>query len=170
MEADPVVVVDYDRDWPQRFDAERDRLVGALAELAVAVEHIGSTSVQGLASKPVLDVMVAVPSRTDLSEAVRGAERLGYRRDPECDFSGRLFLRLPAAGAASVHLSLTTMDSDYWASHLLFRDRLRADPALAAEYVALKRRLAAEHPRDRMAYVKGKSEFVARVCGAGWVD
>jgi GrpB-like predicted nucleotidyltransferase (UPF0157 family) len=165
-----IEVRDYDPGWVRLFESERDRLTAALAELAVAVEHIGSTSVPGLAAKPIVDIAVVLPDQTDLAEAVARAEALGYERRPAGDFSGRLFLVLPGDGATVAHLSLVPVDAPYLAPHLVFRDRLRAEPALAREYAELKRRLAVEHGPDLLAYTRAKSEFIERVCGVGWTD
>jgi GrpB-like predicted nucleotidyltransferase (UPF0157 family) len=165
-----IEVRDYDPGWVRLFESERARLSAALGELAVAVEHIGSTSVPGLAAKPIVDIAVVLAGDDRMPEAVARAEALGFERRPAGDFSGRLFLVLLRAGATVAHLSLVPADAPYLAPHLLFRDRLRAEPALAREYAKLKRRLAVEHAGDPLAYTRGKTEFIERVCGVGWVD
>jgi GrpB-like predicted nucleotidyltransferase (UPF0157 family) len=169
-EARAVAVLEHDPGWARLFEAERERLAAVLGERAVAIEHIGSTSVAGLAAKPIVDIMVGFEDPSDLPEAVGRVKALGYERQPLGDFSGRLFLTLLRDGVPVVHLSLTPIAAPYWAPHLLFRDRLRADPALSLRYAALKLRLVAEHADDPLAYGKGKSDFVEAVCGAGWVD
>ena len=163
-------VVEHDPRWAGLFEAEQERLAAAFGEPAPAIEHIGSTAVPDLAAKPIIDIMAGFTESSVLPAAVARARALGYEREPLGDFGGRLFLRLLRGGAAVFHLSLTTVDAPYGAPHLLFRDRLRADPALAREYADLKRRLAAEHAHDPQAYTKAKSAFVERVCGVGWVD
>ncbi len=163
-------VVEHDSGWAGLFEAERERLAAAVGEPAPAIEHIGSTAVPDLAAKPIIDIMVGFADSSALPAAVDRALALGYEREPLGDFSGRLFLKLLRGDASVFHLSLTTIDAPYWAPHLLFRDRLRDDPALAREYADLKPRLAAEHAYDHQAYTKAKSAFVERVCGVGWVD
>ncbi len=165
-----IEVVDYDPSWVQLFDSERERLTEALGDLAMAVEHIGSTSVPGLAAKPIVDIAVVLVGMDGLADAVRRAEALGYERRPAGDFSGRLFLVLRRDGSSVTHLSLVPADAPYLTPHLVFRDRLRADLALAREYVELKRRLAVQHAEDPLAYTRGKTEFIERVCGVGWID
>jgi GrpB-like predicted nucleotidyltransferase (UPF0157 family) len=165
-----IEVREYDPGWVRLFESERARLSAALGDLVVAVEHMGSTSVPGLAAKPIVDIAVVLGSDARMTEAVARAEALGFERRPAGDFSGRLFLMLHRDGATVAHLSLVPVDAPYLAPHLLFRDRLRAEPALAREYAELKRRLAVEHAADPLAYTRGKTEFVERVCGVGWVD
>lgn len=161
--ADDVVIVDYDPRWPDAFSRERARIEAALGELALAVEHHGSTAVPGLAAKPVLDVMVAVERVTAVHEHTRRLEAAGYERRPIGDLPGRLYFRRFEHGIRRVHLSLTELDCDYWREHLAFRDALRADPELAGRYVALKRELASRYPHDRIAYTEAKTDFIREV-------
>ncbi len=165
-----IEVRDYDPGWVRLFDLERERLSAALGELAVAVEHIGSTAVPGLAAKPIVDIAVVLTGDDGMADAVARVESLGYERHPAGDFSGRLFLVLFRNGATVAHLSLVPVDAPYLAPHLLFRDRLRVEPALARKYAELKRRLAVQHGGDPQAYTRGKAEFVEQVCGVGWVE
>jgi GrpB-like predicted nucleotidyltransferase (UPF0157 family) len=167
--APAVVIVEYDLSWPDRFEAERGRIVDALGDLAVAVEHVGSTAVPGLAAKAIIDLAVALPSLDRADEAVSRLGALGYERRPAGDFTGRLFLARFVGGRRDAHLSLSTLETEFWRVHLLFRDRLREEPELAREYEALKRSLATRHRQDRQAYLEGKTDFVARVTGVGWM-
>ena len=165
-----IEIREYDSSWAQLFESESERLTGALGDLLVDVEHIGSTSVSGLAAKPIVDIAVVLASAASQPGAVQCVEALGYERRPAGDFSGRLFLQLLRDGSPVTHLSLVPADAPYLTPHLVFRDRLRADPALAREYADLKRRLAVEHAGDPEAYTRGKTELVGRVCGVGWIE
>ena len=141
--ANPVVVVDYDPDWAQRFEFLRGRITVALGGLAAAVEHVGSTAVVGLAAKPIIDMDVLLISATALPEAIERLAALGYAhqgdlgiperrglsRAPPGDFSASP-LRLPATAAAS------------FSRHLAFRDYLRSHPQEAKAYGDLKQALA----------------------------
>jgi GrpB-like predicted nucleotidyltransferase (UPF0157 family) len=144
-------------------------VAAALGDLALAIEHVGSTAVPGLPAKPIIDLAVALAGLDRADAAGLRLVGAGYERQPAGDFTGRVFMARFVEGRRHAHLSLTTLDSEFWRLHLLFRDRLREDPALAAEYEALKRRLAARHRADRQAYVEGKTAFVARVTGTGWM-
>jgi GrpB-like predicted nucleotidyltransferase (UPF0157 family) len=157
---DPIVVVAYDPAWPAMFAGERERLVAALRELALAIEHHGSTAVPGLAAKPILDVMVAVPDLDDVDECTSRLERAGYNRRAVGDLAGRLYFHRAEGGRRLVHLSLAERDGAFWREHLLFRDALRADAELAGRYEELKRELAVRHRDDRLAYTEAKTDFI----------
>jgi GrpB-like predicted nucleotidyltransferase (UPF0157 family) len=159
-----IVVVDYDPAWPARFAAARDAVARALGELVVAIEHIGSTAVPGLAAKPIIDLMVGV---RDLAAARAAAiapmQALGYVYLPEYEswLTDELFFRKGPPGPWTHHAHLMERVNPRWARHLAFRDHLRAHPEDAASYAAEKRRLAAQFGDDIAAYGAGKSAFIA---------
>lgn len=170
------VIHDYSPNWPNAFEEERQRLDARLGQLAEAIEHIGSTSVPGLAAKPLIDVMIA--ARIDrLQQCIDELGALGYQRDRSGDFSGRVFLRrLNPHGEATHHLSLTAPGSPYWEDQLAFREALRADPDLVADYADLKRTLADKHGAG-FAYTRAKTDFIRRALaavghrpGSGWAS
>lgn len=161
-------VCEHDPRWASRARAEGESLTALLAPWLVdGVEHIGSTSVPGLAAKPIVDVMASV---TDLDLVVAEAsDRLGADGwcyvGPELDGRPwrRFFVKPDAAGLRRVaHLHLIEAGHARWGAQIAFRDALRRDPGLAREYEVLKRRLAGEHGHDREAYTEGKAEFVRR--------
>lgn len=158
-----IEVVPYSAEWPRRFETERAQLEVALAPwLEGGVHHIGATSVPGLAAKPIVDMMAGV---RDFEEALAAYEPLlagDWEHTPHRPGIAHHFSK-PGCG-----LHLTEPGSDLWNERLAFRDALRADPELVAEYAALKLRLAEQHPDDIAWYTEGKREFVGRVlAGAG---
>lgn len=168
-----ITIVPYDPGWPEAFRQEREHLLTCLPkELIRRIEHYGSTAVPGLSAKPVVDVMVEV---TDLqatkARIVPILECQGY------DYFWRptsghdtppfyaWFIKRNAKGIRTHHLHMvegTATFRQHWEA-LCFRDYLLARPEVAAEYAALKTRLAAQHPRDREAYTQGKTQFIAQV-------
>jgi len=160
--ADPVVVVDYDPGWPATFGRLRDRLAGALGRLAVAIEHVGSTAVPGLAAKPIIDLDVVIADRADLPAVIRRLQDLGYHHQGDLGVPGREAFATPA-GAPAHHLYVCAVGTPALDRHLAFRDALRADPGVADAYGELKRALAARLGHDRSAYTDAKSAFVERV-------
>ena len=158
-----VRVVEYDPRWPALFDAEAARLAQALgAGLPLALEHMGSTSVPGLAAKPILDILAGyAPGAASVDDYVRALVAAGYTHRGEQGIPGREFFR--RGDPRSYHLHLAVRGGAFWTSQLAFRDRLRADPALRDAYAELKRELAARFPRDREAYIDGKTAFVLEV-------
>lgn len=152
-------------------EAERARLAELLSPwLEADVEHVGSTSVPGLAAKPVIDLMALVCD----PDAVVGAARDDLWADgwhyvpPELDqrWWRRFFVKPDPTGQHRyAHLHLIEVGQPRWREQLEFRDALRADAELARRYGDLKRRLAAEHPADREAYTEAKGAFVREALG-----
>ena len=158
-------LVDWDPAWPARFAAEAARIAGALGARALAVEHVGSTAVPGLAGKPVLDVAVAVASLDDADACIAPLEALGYvYRGPHGDDPRRrYYARDDDAGRRAAQLHLYALPAAAWDEKLAFRDALRADPRLAAAYAAEKRRVADVVGWDKGAYSVAKGPFVEAV-------
>lgn len=166
-----VAIVPHDPRWRALFEEEKARLLARLPrDLVRRIEHFGSTAVPGLAAKPIVDMLVEV---ADLDETrarivpVLEAERYEYFWRPTHGEDGPPFYawfirRDPATGARTHHIHMVERGfSEHW-DRLFFRDWLRARPDVAAVYEALKRRLAAASPTDRVAYTRGKTEFIVR--------
>lgn len=164
-----VRLVDPDPRWRDLAAAFAAELDDELAGAAVGVvEHVGSTAVPGVPAKPVVDLAVRVPDPPGWCEAhvTVLATRSWFLVTPELDAptERRLFVRTDDTRARRLaHLHVLWPDGPRFAAFLAFRDRLRADPGLTAEYVALKRAAAARHRGDREAYTESKAAFVARV-------
>jgi GrpB-like predicted nucleotidyltransferase (UPF0157 family) len=163
-----VEVVPYDPRWPALFAEERAVLERVLAPWLVhGVHHIGSTSVPGLAAKPVLDMMAGVRDLAASAAAVPVLSGLSYVHAPHRPRA--LWFFKPTREAPTHALHLTAPGSDLWRERLAFRDALRAEERLRTDYQSLKQRLAAAHPDDLAAYTAGKREFVARVLAAAGI-
>lgn len=153
----PIRIVGHDRSWRDSFAAERERLAPLLP--GVTIRHIGSTAVAGLAAKPVID-MIALVDDLDAT-ATELVKKAGYHLPARfnANLEHRRFLCYPALSHRTHHLHL--VDAYEGVDKCLrFRDRLRADPELAAEYAALKHELASRFQADRMAYTEAKSVFI----------
>ena len=163
-----IVIADYDPGWAALFESLRATLSAALGELVSRIEHVGSTSVPGLAAKPIVDLDAILRSGGDREEAIARLARLGYLHRGNLGIAGREAFTLRGSGPSpgAHHLYLCDPASAEWRRHLLFRDALRADAALVAAYAALKWRLANLHLQDRDAYTAAKTEFVEAVLRA----
>ena len=159
----PVLIAAYDARWASMFEEARAEIVGRCGALLVGVEHIGSTSVPGLAAKPIIDIMAAVESLDDARALIEPLAALGFEYVPKNDFPGRRFFRRGLRGAGTHHLHVVEHGGWEWRRHLLFRDQLRAHPETAAAYERLKRELAALHGPDRGAYTDAKTPFIESV-------
>ncbi len=142
---------------------EGARLTAAVGPTLLRWEHFGSTSIPGLAAKPVIDLMGIVVSLDDLDWRRPQVEAAGYEWFGEFGISGRRFNTLTRDGKRSVHLHFYQQESEQVARHLCVRDYLRAHPAAARDYEAEKRRAAAIHPGDSIAYNWEKNAWVNRL-------
>lgn len=157
-------LVPYQSGWPELFEREAQRLQVALGEKALRIEHIGSTSIPGLAAKPIIDIMVAVPSLAQAGDLIPALEALGYQYKPLDTIPERIFFaRERKPEHRTHHLSLAESGSGYWRKQLAFRDYLRTHAEMAAEYVVLKEDLAAEYTRTQVLDREAKTEFVVKV-------
>ena len=160
----PVVLVPYDPRWPRLYDEEKARILGAIGEYIVAVEHIGSTAVPGLGAKPILDIMIAVRDLAkDFPACIEPLRTIGYEYVPRSDFFESRFCCLGAWGASDRHLHITELNSNFWREKVLFRDYLRAHPHAANDYFELKQTLAERHSGNRPAYTEAKASFIHQV-------
>jgi GrpB-like predicted nucleotidyltransferase (UPF0157 family) len=161
-----VFVTPYDPDWPRRFEAERALLEDVLGLwLKGGIHHIGSTAIPGMAAKPIIDMMAGVGDLEEARAAFAPLELHSYYYAPHRPGTHHFF-KPPGPWWAATHgLHLTEPGSDLWRERLAFRDALRADPSLAAEYADLKVRLAHEHGTEVERYTVGKRAFVGRVLG-----
>ena len=141
--ANRVLIVDYDPSWSTTFNQLRAQVAARLGLLAVAIEHVGSTAVPGLAAKPIIDLDVVIADRTDLSAVIKRLRPLGYHHEGDLGVPGREAFTTPA-GAPPHHLYVCAVGTPALNRHLAFRDTLRANAELAQAYGDLKRDLAAK--------------------------
>jgi GrpB-like predicted nucleotidyltransferase (UPF0157 family) len=156
-----IVVVDYDARWPERFEIERAKIAATLGERALAIEHIGSTSVPGLAAKPIIDICLVVPDSSDEASYVPDLSAAGYElrvREPE--WHEHRMLRTPER---DVHVHVFTDGSTEISRLLLFRDWLRRNEADRESYQDTKRRLAQEDWPTMQHYAEAKSEVIEAI-------
>ena len=147
--------------WAALYAEEEARLRAALEGVLVDVQHFGSTSIPGIHAKPILDILAGVRNRDDVFARRPQLQALGYGYVPGAGVPGH---HVFGKGEPRTHLlHVVEHGSRDWTENLWFRDRLRADPALAAEYDALKLRLAQAHPGERARYTEAKSDFVQRI-------
>ena len=163
---DPAIrVVEYDPAWPALAAAEMRRIKAAVGEVAVRIDHVGSTAVPGLAAKPIVDLQLAVEALKPRARYVEPLQGLGYLFAPDPESPDFHFFGLPAERPRTHNLHVCAAGSEHELRHLALRDYLRAHPAQVAEYAACKRDLVARHPGDRLAYIDGKDRYVAALEG-----
>jgi GrpB-like predicted nucleotidyltransferase (UPF0157 family) len=157
----PIIVVDYDPQWPEAFTTIRRVLDEALRGVPdVTIEHVGSTSVPGLPAKPIIDVDVIV-KRSDADSAIAALVLAGYSYLGDLGVADRHAFTAPTH-AIRQNTYVVVEGCLSLRNHLGLRTMLRADGALRDEYAAVKRRLAAETD-DIDVYVDGKSDVIRRI-------
>jgi GrpB-like predicted nucleotidyltransferase (UPF0157 family) len=160
-------IVPYDAGWPREFELERDRIAGALGTLAARIDHNGSTSVPGLAAKPVIDIQVSVRDLRPLETYDRALTPLGYIHLSHPDDAFCPFFHRPAVWPHTHHVHLVESGGSEERRTLAFRDYLREHGAVAREYETLKRRLVADFNTTQLAshqaYAEAKSDFIESI-------
>jgi GrpB-like predicted nucleotidyltransferase (UPF0157 family) len=154
-----IEVVDYDPRWPETFERLRSRIWASLRDVALSVEYVGSTAVPGLAAKPIIDISIVVPERSDVQTGISRLANLGYVHRGDLGIDGREAFANPD-GLPMHNLYLCPRDSVALANHLAIRDYLRTHPETAREYGELKKRLAERFPDDIDGYVDGKTTLL----------
>lgn len=164
---DALEIVPYDPRWPAEFAAERARILEALGSLALRIEHNGSTSVPGLAAKPVIDIQVSVARLAPLEPFEGPLGGIGYTHMPHPDDAFAPFFHRPARWPHTHHVHVVQAGGLEERKTLAFRDYLREHDEAAREYEALKRglagRFAAGGTESREAYANAKTDFVVRI-------
>ena len=141
------------------------RIVFRIGTSKVAIEHIGSTAVPGLAAKPVIDVLLGARSLADVESRIDALAELGYAYVPkyEREIPMRRYFVKSSATSLRVHLHAVELDSRIWREHMAFREALRADASLCARYQSLKLDLAQKFADDKSAYTTAKNPFIQSV-------
>lgn len=157
----PLVVADYDPGWPALYQREAERIRAALGTRVLLLEHVGSTSVPGLAAKPIIDILLVVADPADEDAYVPDLERHGYRlviREP--DWHEHRLLKGPDT---DVHLHVHPLGSPEIGRNLRFRDHLRADAADRELYERTKRELARRPWTYMQEYADAKTDVVETI-------
>jgi GrpB-like predicted nucleotidyltransferase (UPF0157 family) len=168
VEGAPISLSPYDPQWAVLFEQERVSLEAALAQWLVGpVEHIGSTSVPGLAAKPIIDMMAPVRSLSEAAAAIEVVTAVGYRNGVHRPEEAHYFFKPQTDNCweRTHQLHLTEPTSLLWRRRVAFRDALRCRADYRFRYEQLKRDLAHAHGTDLMAYARNKDDFVNEVLG-----
>ena len=162
-----IVIAPYSEQWP----LVAHELIAEISKVfdsdALAIEHIGSTSIPGLAAKPIIDIMVMMKDLDTIDRSVLALSQAhgAWHLVPAelDDRPWRRFMVKVVGDHRFAHLHLIPEGQPRWSEHLAFREALRADQALRARYAAIKRDLAEVHREDREAYTDGKTQFIQSV-------
>lgn len=157
-----ITVEEYNPEWPEWFEQVRTVVWPAVQGVASRVEHVGSTSVPGLAAKPIIDADVVVSTEARVRRAVDRLATIGYRWRGDLGVTGRQAFAPPAhSGLPAHHLYVVVENNKAHVDHWLLRETLIEDVAAREEYASLKRRNVELAGGDMDVYVAAKASFVA---------
>lgn len=162
MDETPIEIVDYDPEWSNRFQSERDRIAPIIGDYTTRIDHIGSTSVPELAAKPIVDCMAVV---TDSTGLLGNIDHLSTWYNYELSHvpGDWLLLQREDDDGQAYNLHLIPESCKEWQRNLLFREYLRTDPEARDEYESVKREAAAAHPEDIDSYNRAKSDCLQSI-------
>jgi len=157
-----IEVVEYDPCWPLLFRERAERLRRGLGGVAMRIDHIGSTSIPGLAAKPIIDIQISVAALEPTEPFHEPLDALGYVfRSDNAERTKRYFREAPGSRREHIHVRRAGSFGEQFA--LLFRDYMRMHPDEAHAYAVLKRELAERYREDRHGYTDAKQPFIWEV-------
>ena len=157
-----VIVVAYDHHWPAMFEGEATLIRHILGSELLEIHHIGSTSVPGLAAKPIIDMMPVVKDITNIDRFNHQMMAIGYTPKGEYGILGRRFF-YKGNDERTHHIHVFQQGSEHIERHLAFRDYLRQHPLIAMKYGQLKQALATQYATDIDGYMEGKDAFIKEI-------
>ena len=164
MNVKHVVVLSYDEQWKQDFLKIKDELNSALGQLALAIEHVGSTSVEGLSAKPIIDIDVVIKDDLVFKDVVKALEAIGYHHEGDLGIAGREAFKYDGKEhLRKHHLYVCEQDCLELKRHIAFRDYLRTHPDAVKEYSRIKEEGAKLYPYDIGRYIEHKSLFIEKI-------
>ena len=159
-----IEVTDYDPQWPRWFEAVSARLWPAVQDVAVRIDHVGSTSVPGLAAKPIIDMDIVVASHGDVAAVIERLAGIGYRWRGDLGVQGRESFKPPTEPSLPRHhLYVVVENNRAHLDHWLLRDLLRQDQTARERYGDVKRRNAEQADNNMDVYIAAKADLVAEL-------
>lgn len=159
MEIDETIsVIPYDEKWDTLFQNEKASLLRALGDVAIDIQHFGSTSVQGMYAKPIIDVLIGVKTFVLSNSVTDKLTQLGYEGFGEAGVKGRLYFRKRQEHA--YNLAVVIWNSEQWVNNLLLRNYLRDNPDVAQQYCERKNNAIKKGSTTLLSYSAEKADYV----------
>ncbi|MCM3772427.1 MULTISPECIES: GrpB family protein [Priestia] len=152
----------YDYNWLILFDKERELLSSQLKGLIIKIEHVGSTSIEGLFAKPIIDIAIGVSSLDKVIKIREKVKGIGYLEVP-VSIDGKHVFAKNKENKITHFLHIMIYNHDLWKDQISFRDYLRSFPDAKMEYVKLKEELTNKYPNDVVSYTNEKKEFMDNI-------
>ncbi|WP_028547739.1 GrpB family protein [Paenibacillus sp. UNC451MF] len=159
-----VILSEYDPNWVIQFQQEKADIVSILQDIVIGIEHIGSTSIPGMAAKPIIDIMVGIADLEQLTAAyIDRLNDIGYEHVEHAGFPERKFFRKGERKAGTHHIHIYLYNGEHWKANVGFRNYLRNHPEAALQYAELKKQLKEQHAYNREAYTNAKAPFIQSI-------
>jgi len=158
-----IVVLDSSAVWQREFIRLCVHLTSFLEADCLAIRHVGSTAVPGLAAKPVLDIDIVMNSPHDLEKLRKILEKRGYYYRGELGIAGRFAFGYGSSSFMRHHLYVVQPQAQSYLDHLALREGLKSDSQAIANYAQTKRTMAKRHPQDIDAYIDGKTQVIKEI-------
>ncbi len=160
----PIEVHEYNSEWTNEFNRIKEKIESIIGDLIIDIHHVGSTSIEGLAAKPIIDIDVEIQSYDAFNEIVERLIQYGYVHNGNQGIEGReVFKQTQNDGLMSYHFYVCQSDCRELRRHIRFRDFLNENHQLRDEYAELKKQLAIKYRNDREAYTDSKTDFIKSV-------
>ena len=160
-----IFIEEYNAEWKDKFREEKERIAKSLSGITFHIEHIGSTSIDGLGAKPIIDILIGLEDFSIANLQINKLAALGYQylNQYEDVMPYRRFFIKQTAGISTFHIHMVQINSEFWNRHLAFRNYLRNNPTEKMEYYLLKKELAQRDWNDVNEYANAKTEFIKRI-------
>ena len=159
-----IKIESYNDNWPYFFEDIKSRIMDNIDKDNITIEHIGSTSVKDLASKPIIDILIGIKFQ-ELDDYITPIKDLGftYMKEYEKEIPNRRFFFLENNTKRIAHIHLVKIDSRWYKRHIAFRDELRSNEVIKKEYEELKYTLAKKEWKDGNEYADAKTKFIKSI-------
>ena len=153
----------YNPKWKTLFEEESALIFSAAENFIIDIQHIGSTAIPDVVAKPIIDILAAIDSLSNISKIIEPLKKIDYIHRGEQGIPGRHLFVKGGEGFRTHHLHVVVKNHQEWTKHILFRDYLRANPKEADKYSRLKQVLLKKFEFEREKYTTGKSEFIEKI-------
>lgn len=151
---------EYTYEWNSLYQIEEETLKNIIKEYFIDIQHIGSTSVEGLKAKPIIDIIIGVKNFNDLEIIIEKLQQGGYNYRPNASTKERILFVKGNEEERTHHIHIVQWMDEEWNNNIIFRDYLRKHSEVTKEYSELKDRLADIFKEDRSSYTSGKNQFI----------
>ncbi|MFJ7746871.1 GrpB family protein [Peribacillus sp. NPDC097295] len=158
-----VTIEEYNPNWSKEFNEEKIKLQEILDDRVLSIEHVGSTSVEGLGAKPIVDIAIGIADLEVVNGFIEPLKKLGYESVYHKEFPERRFFRKGKWRAGTHHLHFYKFEGEHWNNQILFRNFLRNNHDVLKEYHEFKVDLANKYRFDRVSYTEAKAPFIQKI-------